>query len=197
LATVDEDREIPRVVKGNLRAQMLAARADELMESGETDDAVVAELVRVAQGTRSDLKTASAWARQDGRWTELERPNHVVRVLDAAATNHPVAPPRPEHARRFAEVGRFSALPHGVAFQELKLVAPELAEMEATIRAAAGRDRAKGLGQASGFDTWRSMRRRLRVIVGPEAHREGIVIRSSVARDVAWAQLAEAARDHP
>jgi hypothetical protein len=192
-ATVDEDREIPRVVKGNPRAQMLAARTEELIDTGDTDDSIVAELVREARGRRSDLKTASAWARQDGRWTELERPDHIVRVLNAAATNQAVAPPLPRHAQRFVELGRFAALPQDVAFRELKELVPELAEMEATIHAAAERDRANGIGAAAGFDEWRSMRTRLHSIVGPQAHGEGTLIRSSVARDVAWVQLAEAA----
>jgi hypothetical protein len=193
-ATIEEDREIPRLVKGNPRAHMLAARADELIESGKTDSAIVLELVRVSNGQRSDLKTASAWARQDGRWTELERPNHVVRLLNAAATDQSVEPPLPEHARRFAVLGRLADLPPNVAFDELKVTLPELAEIEATIRAAAERDRAEGLGERAGFDSWRSMRMRLRSIVGPDADTEGIVPRSSIARDVAWAQLAEATR---
>lgn len=193
-ATIEEDREVPRLVKGNPRAPMLAARADELIESGKTDRAIVLELVRMSNAQPSDLKTASAWARQDGRWTELERPNHVVRLLDAAATNQSVEPPFPEHARRFVVLGRLAALPPNVAFDELKASLPELAQIEATIRAAAERDRAEGLGERAGFDSWRSMRRRLRSIVGPEADTEGMVIRSLIARDVAWAQLAEATR---
>jgi hypothetical protein len=193
-AKLDEDRDVPRVVHGNPRAQMLAARADQLISDGEGDDAAVAELVDLSEGRRSDLKTASAWARQDGRWTELERPNHVVRLLNAAATGGPVLPPRPEHAERFAELGRFDALPRAVAFAELKALIPELAEMEAAIRSAAERDRAHGVGDEAGVEQWRATISRLRTVVGPHARVDGVLGRSSVARDVAWGQLAEAAR---
>jgi hypothetical protein len=194
LARLDEERDVPRLVKGNLRAQMLAARADEMVSDGYADEAAVAELVELAKSRHSDLKTASAWARQDGRWTELEHPNHVVRILNAAATGGPVVPPRPEHAERFAELGRFDALPPAVAFSELKDVIPELADMEVAIRSAAERDRANGMGDGAGLDQWRATISRLRSVVGPDAHAEGILIRSSVARDVAWAHLARVAR---
>jgi hypothetical protein len=193
-AKLDEDRDVPRMVASNPRAQMLATRAEEMISSGYTDDVAVAELVELSHGRRSDLKTASAVARQDGRWTELEGPNHVVRLLNASATGRPVLPPRPEHAEGFAELGRFDALPPAVAFSELKDLVPELAEMEATIRSAAERDRADGMGDRAGFEQWRATTRRLRSVVGPDAHAEGRLIRSSVARDVARSQLTWATR---
>jgi hypothetical protein len=81
-----------------------------------------------------------------------------------------------------------------MAFQKLKELVPELAEIEAAIHAAAQQDRANGNDDRAGFDKWSSMRMRIRSLVGPDAQADGTLIRSSVAWDVAWTQLAEAAR---
>jgi hypothetical protein len=128
--------------------------------------------------------------RQDGRRIELEGPNRVVRLLEAAAEDREVEAPRPEHQERFAELGEFASLPPSIAFRRLVELVPELATMESLIAAAAAMERPVGDDSTAGTREWIDMCLKLDALVGPHSNHKSTLLRSQVAQDIARWELA-------
>ena len=192
LARIDSERAVPRFVKPNERAVALAGRADELVDDDVDDATAVAELCARAGGRGGDLKIASALARQSGLWAEVPRCNRAVRLLEAAATRTPVAPPSPDHVAAFAVLGRLFDLPPSDGLAELAARVPALLHIERSVRTDAARAAAAGLGPEAFLAELASPG--LGAVVGPTAASTDPVVRSHVAWHVAHGGLIEAAR---
>jgi len=192
---LEESQEIPLVVEPSRSADELVALAEELVEKGIDDEAAVGLLLQLAHGKRRVLRQASATARQDGFWVELENTNRVVRLIDAASGNRQVEPPLPEHSSRFAVLGRFAQLSQDEAFVDLKALVPELGDIEQRIQHAANSAPNDTARYRAAFETMQAEMPRLMSLVGPKATTGGMLERSSVAWYVAWSQLASASRE--
>jgi hypothetical protein len=191
MAKDQADDDIPGVTSPNPRAQRIAERANSLVAAGASDEKVLAEVTEMAQGRPRDLKIASTLVRQDGVWIEEERPNRVVRILNAAATGETIGPPRPEHAARFDPIAEFNALAPDIAYEELKRLAPKVGEVESTYVKAFREVGENGDNIPEMFPYWRKMLESLRSIVGPDSGSENVIIQSIAALSLATWQIPE------
>jgi hypothetical protein len=175
--------DIPKFTTSNDRARSLADRASSLIEAGESDEVVLAVIAKMAGRHTRDLKIASTLIRQRGLWIEEEGPNRVVRILSAAATGKAIAPPRPEHAARFAPVAEFNALDRVIAYERLRALVPEVDEVESAYFGDL-RDLDDGNSLAKARHSSK-MLESMRAIVGPEAGSENVIVQSTSALDLA------------
>ncbi len=196
MSKLDEERDIPGVTRYSARAARLSQLATQLVHSGASDNEVIAALEAESKGRTRHLHIASSMIRAEGLWVEVEESNRIVRLLEAVANCEPVAPPRPEHQVRFADIGRFQSLNPDVAYEELKSKVPALQELEDSIVEATLRDRAAGEDeQSQGLAKYRHALRVLRTMVGPESGSSDVIVASTVANGLATWQLLQQTPD--
>jgi hypothetical protein len=170
-----------------------------------TDADAVKELLRVAGRHHEALEMAEIVSRREGRYLDFPIENRAQRLLNAAATGHPVELPSETDRRRFALVDAFDELPAEEAWQRLAAAVPELEELAEQRKAGTfeappellNRSSPIGVRAAASqahFGTLRELWVRLDFLLGPRSGQADPLLGSAYARQFALEYLESSPR---
>ncbi|MGH9126852.1 MAG: hypothetical protein ACRDZ8_19300 [Acidimicrobiales bacterium] len=200
---LDDDR--PGMVAFDERAYAILTRAKELVaedpdgrddEDGRRDATAVQELARMAGRHRRSLQLAALGARQGGRHHEDAGANRVHRLLQAALTGTPVAPPASDDVARFAVLGPFARRSPRQRWAELVRREPRLADFDEDAQSGRYRpppgvfDRTLPREQFAALaaeqqERLKELRDRLDLLVGPQSGQTDVLLSSQAALEAA------------
>lgn len=196
--------EVPKGILLNERSNQIRNRAIELAADGREDEDAVAELVALSGRHRHDADVAALDLCTENRCHESRTYNRAHRLLRAAITSEPVAPPTDADVVLMEVVGHLHQLPPDAMFGELAAKEPRLNEVEALVRAGELgapidtsilnlRDEERREFAREWLERHEVLCKRLLPLVGPEAEVDDLALRSYFARSSVQEYLQELA----
>jgi hypothetical protein len=197
----------------NDHSRAIRDRARELSAEDREDDEAVRELSTMGRRHERDLKVAELAARERGAHLQSREANLAQRLLQAAVSGSHVRPVDPEELELIERCEAFGQLSNEEAFSALSQIEPELRTLETDakegrlgrrhtlelMRAArlphdqldeASREELRGYARES-LQASEALKRRLDPLVGPDAQRGNLLLKTQLAYDTAEARLGQ------
>ena len=195
---------VPKGVFLNERSNEIRNRSIELATDQREDDSAVAELVALVGRHRNDAEVAALDLCTENRCHESRIYNRAHRLLRAAITSEPLAPPADADIELMEVVRHLYQLPMDAMFVELAAKEPRLNEVKALVRAGelgapidttilSLRDEERRDFARNWLERHQALRQRLLPLVGPEAEVDDLALRSYFAQNTVEQYLQELA----
>jgi len=181
------DSSMPKFTFWTDRTRAVRRIALRLAEEGREDAGAVKELKDAASWRPKELRRAAATFREDGWNVEDITCNRANRLLLAAATGEPVPTLTETEKEWFRTLEVLQHLPVDAAFSRLVVMEPDLALLSHEVETAAEQRDPDDEGYED--RTWNLIWDRCNVLVGLESQSTQPLIRTMIAKGIAFDHL--------